>query len=232
MIRNTPPRFRNLFALILGGALTCTPLLPPLYALATDGNPSAVKSKELIEVTLPDGTKQQGFIENGQFIALPGTTPQTAQEKPLEASKLIIQTYPIELSDPKLEKTLNRQYSAYRVVVENQGPNVVDIINGDILNGVSGQEAFLSSKRDVTGNAAGWWLATGLLGAGISASKNKARNQATQAATMGYDKRLPVGPLPVGAQSELRTFVPIGANPQVRVVFKDQATGELLYANK
>jgi hypothetical protein len=188
--------------------------------------------KKVIEVTMPDGTKQAGFIQDGQFIRLDGGKTTEVTEKNEEESELLINTYKVELTNPKLEKTLNRYYSAYRVVVENRGPNDVDVLNGDIVNGVDSQTAFETAKRNTGGRAIGWWLFTGAIGGGISAARNSSRNKATRSASMGYDKKLPSGPLPTGGQMEINTFVPIGATPQVKVVYRDSKSDKLLYAVK
>lgn len=219
-------------------ALVLFSLLLPIscsFAQAPVAKESESKTPEVIEVTLPDGTKQKGFVLNGQFVRMDQASdpqvPATPETAVTQESKLLINTYLMELSNPKLEKTLNRQYDAYRVVIENRSKEVLEVINGDITNGINGHEAYESSKRNTTGRALGWWFFTGGIGGGISAIRNSSRNKASKANSMGFDNRFPSGPLPPGAQSEIQTFVPIGNTPRVNIVFKD-AKGEIKYANR
>lgn len=160
------------------------------------------------------------------------TTQVSPVNTPSSNSNVLIDYNTVRLDNPKLEKTLAEHYSAYTVVLTNQGPNIIELINGDIPNGVNGQTAYEVSKRNTTGRAIGWWLFTGGIGAGISAARNSSRNKATRQASAGFDDRLPLGPIGVGQSVEVNTFVPFGTKPQVKAVFKDVKTGEVLFANK
>ena len=147
-------------------------------------------------------------------------------------SEVMIDYTTIELTDKKLEKTLAANYSAYNVVVTNKGPHTIEMINGDVTNGVNGQQAFETSKRNTSGRALGWFIATGGIGAAVSAARNTAKNKAARSSSIGFDNKIPLGPLPVGASADVDTFVPIGTKPQVKVIFKDSATGEILFSGK
>ena len=192
-----------------------------------------VRKADVIEITMPDGTKQQGIVLDGKFVPLvkPGDQkpasgqPQIPEQKPSHSQLHV--TYIVQAIHSEL---VSKKYLGYQVIVENLGPNPVKIINAAIVNGNNGQMAYQLTKDDTNGVKSPWnW---GWAGAGFNASRSIRLNQAAEAELTVYQNDLVTGLLPVGEKTQTLTLIPVGAKPEVRLTFQDEKTGELLYSSQ
>lgn len=168
--------------------------------------------------------------ETDAMVVENATPPATTETKPV-LSNLVFSVNKIALGSD-LDRTISKMYEAYEVSIENAGPNTVDIITAEVTNGANGQDAFQNTKRNTAGRAFGYWLFTGGIGAAISASRNSSSNSAARQVSRGYDNAFSSEIMPPGSKITLKTFVPLGNTPRIRVTYKDKTSSEILYATK
>jgi hypothetical protein len=196
---------------------------------------------QVIEIKMPDGSSQKGFIKDGEFITInPGVSPLKGN---INASPPQIDiTY---ISVP-LNSRLKKSYTGYTVNVANASKTPVEIMNGDVINGVNGQGAALGAQKSsaaAIGTTLGTGLVTGIFTFGISTAAsliaspfiygaNSHKNNRAIAEGSQYGNQVTYGVLNPGDSLKINTLVPVSQKPQVKLSFKNIETGEIFTISK
>lgn len=139
-----------------------------------------------------------------------------------------------------LNSKLRKSYTGYQYTITNNSKRKYTILNAQIIKGCAGDVAYSSVEKS-SGEVAGtvWAIAgpVGLvtLGLGwvvgilatpiacccVNCSDKKARIESTS-----YSNNIPLGYLTSNESIEVRTLVPIGATPQLKLTIQDISTKE------
>ncbi len=216
-------------------------LLPPK---ATEVPPLAV-----IEIKMPNGTTQKGLIRDGVFIPIqdPSKPDEPAAAVPVQGSvKVTAPQVDITQSTVELHSRLRKTYTGYAFVISNNSQVPIELLHGEVINGVNGQGAALGAQKSsaaAIGTTIGTGVVTGFLTLGISTAAslvaspiiygaNKHKNTKTIGEGVGFSNQVPIGALNPGDNAKFSTLVPISQKPQLKVTFKEISSNEIFSVSK
>jgi hypothetical protein len=110
---------------------------------------------------------------------------------------------------PVNSKYLSKQYSGYKITLTSRYPNALNILGGQIIDGISGQQGYMNVEIDCSVDTC--WLP--LL---VYKENKKAKIESYK-----YSNQIPAGFLNSGDSFDIFTLVPIGSNPQIKMNFVD-----------
>jgi hypothetical protein len=110
---------------------------------------------------------------------------------------------------PINSKYLSKQYSGYKITLTSRYPNSLNILGGQIIDGVSGQQAYLNVEVDCSVDTC--WFP-------MIASKE---NKKAKIESYKYSNQVPAGFLNSGDSFDLYTLAPVGSAPQMKMNFVD-----------
>lgn len=219
----------------LAAVMAGTFLLMPVMAVYAES-----AAPEVIEITMPNGKKQKGFIQNGSFVMLADpqaeVAPQNSEtltgktsvvvETPVavldetEAAKLML----VETQLLPLDSKLKKRYAAYKITVTSNYPNPVSVVSGDVPNAIDGPMAYQLVKGSTSKSLFGALLGVAgvVLITAPSAGVIHHRNKKAENEAVLYPGQVPmVEHLNKGESFEFMALVPLGQKPQVRIAFRD-----------
>lgn len=145
----------------------------------------------------------------------------------------------IKIEPTILNSKLKKEFSGFEYTITNNLKNKINIVNAQILNGQDGNIAYKSVEGD--GAIGVTWAIAGPVGlftlgigwiAGIIATpivwivQNKSNNKAKTECT-AYTNIVPVGYVGSGESITVKTLVPIGSKPQLKLNILDEKTKEM-----
>jgi hypothetical protein len=132
-----------------------------------------------------------------------------------------------------LTSRLKKEYSGYEYVITNNLKQPINIVNAQIVNGQDGNMGYQKTEAEgamgVTWAIAGpvglftlgiGW-AVGLLATPIVWVVQNNKNKKNRAEGMAYTNIVPVGVLNSAESVSVKTLVPIGAQPQLKMTIMD-----------
>lgn len=140
-----------------------------------------------------------------------------------------------------LHSRLAKTYSAYTYTISNNSDSAVELMHGEIVNGVSGQGAALGAEKSsaaavgsvLVGGAAlifvtfGISFLAGLFAAPVIYATNNHANKKTISEGLGYPNQCPTGVISHGETLAFNALAPIGQAPQLKLSFRNTDTNEL-----
>lgn len=175
-----------------------------------------------IEAQAPDeaGVIEPGLSPDDEATAVPAI--QNTEEVPAtdfgELAVVTVSLQPVPVEAGLFEK----KYQAYQVILQNTGPNPVQLLEAEMLNGLDGDEAYEQSKKGLIGPTS----FLGVTGFVTTAIRRKWRNNKARDEAGEYDRQLPPATLPVNQVLTFKTLVPKSETPKAVVTYQDTVTGE------
>jgi len=120
----------------------------------------------------------------------------------------------VKTAIPINSKYLNKQYSGYKITITSRYPGTLNILGGQIIDGISGQQAYINTEVDCSVDACWFPLVV-----------NK-ENKKSKTESYKYSSQTPTGFLNSGDSTEIYTLAPIGSSPQVKMNFIDVNNNE------
>ena len=132
-----------------------------------------------------------------------------------------------------LTSRLKKDFAGYEYTITNNFNEKINIVNAQILNGQDGNTAYMKSEGEgaigVTWAIAGpvglftlgiGW-AVGLLATPIVWVVQNNKNKKTRTESMAYTNLVPIGVLNPAESIQVKTLVPIGSQPQLKITVMD-----------
>ena len=142
-----------------------------------------------------------------------------------------------------LTSRLKKDFAGYEYTITNNFNEKINVVNAQILNGQDGNTAYMKSEGEgaiaVTWAIAGpvglftlgiGW-AVGLLATPIVWVVQNNKNKKTRTESMAYTNLVPIGVLNPAESIQVKTLVPIGSQPQLKITIMDSRK-ELHVINK
>jgi len=140
-----------------------------------------------------------------------------------------------------LNSKLKKEYSGYEYSITNNYKNKINIVNARIINGNDGNTAYQTAHNN-SGSAMGttWAIAgpAGLFTLGLGwivgliatpivwvVSKNNDKDMRTE--SIPYTNTVPIGYIASGDTITVKSLVPLGSKPQLKLTIMDEKTKEL-----
>lgn len=152
----------------------------------------------------------------------------------IEESKLDLQLTPVILNS-----RLKKDFAGYKYVITNNSPKSINILNAQIINGEDGSTAYIKSEAEggigVTWAIAGpvglvtlglGWV-VGIIATPIVWAVQNSKNKKTRRESIAYTNMVPLGILNSTESLVIKTLVPIGAKPQLKLTIMDDKTKDL-----
>ncbi len=189
----------------------------------------AIKTAELTEPA-------EGRVEKPAELPVAPAKTMPAAELPIEALiEITKNTIP-------LNSRLRKTYSGYALKVMNKSQVPLDVMGGEVMNGINGQSAYLATEK-TSAAAIGATLGTGLvLGivsfgitflvallaspfiyAGTHVGNNRAKSEGT-----GFTNQVSLGQVNPGDSFTVTTLMPVGQSPQLKLMLRNQHTGQFI----
>lgn len=183
--------------------------------------------------TTPSG--MQGQIQQTQQAQQP---QQSQASQPVQASLTADSYVQVSQVPIPVEGRLKKKFQGLKITLKNRQGNYIEVIRGDIVNGVDGQTAYQQTDNS---QARGFWssLATAPLnyvpygGYGSSAVSTAANyggsvsDQNTSNSAYNKVKSFPNGVLSPNDEISIYTLVPVNERPQVKIIFRDLKSNEM-----
>lgn len=140
-----------------------------------------------------------------------------------------------------LNSDLKKKYSAYEYTIVNNSPVQINVVNAQIVNGVDGNVAYNVAEQSV-GSAVGvtWAIAgpiglftlglgwiVGLIATPIVWVVYKNKDDKTRTESIAYTNMVPLGYISSGENVTVKTLVPVGSRPQLKLTIQDEKTKQL-----
>jgi hypothetical protein len=175
----------------------------------------------------------QGQIQQTQSLPSQPVASSLSPESYLEVTQTVV----------PLEGRLTKRFQGLKITLKNRQGNYVEIVRGEVMNGVDGQTAYQMTDNS---RARGFWtsLATAPLGyvpyagygsGAISTAVNAGGSVSDQnTANSSYNKvkHFPNGVLSPNDEISIYTLVPLNERPQVKIIFRDLKTNEMFTLNR
>lgn len=146
-------------------------------------------------------------------------TPALAMPSP----EAVVPRVAMAISPVKLEaRFLAKKFDGYQLEITNGGPHDVILLKGSVVNGVSGGEAYEQSKKKLVGVTS----FLGVSGFVTTAARRKIRNNKAKSESEGFGNNWEQLPVAAGQMLSLKTLVPKGKQPLVKLIFQSKETGE------
>ena len=139
----------------------------------------------------------------------------------------------VQKTQVPLTSRLKKEYSGYEYTITNNMNQPINIVNAQIVNGQDGNMGYQKTEAEgamgVTWAIAGpvglftlgiGW-AVGLLATPIVWVVQNNKNKKNRAEGMAYTNIVPVGVLNASESVSVKTLVPIGAQPQLKLTIMD-----------
>ncbi len=145
-----------------------------------------------------------------------------------------------------LHSRLNKVYSGYQYTITNKNPFEIDILSGQITDGITGQMGYLNVEKSsaaAIGATIGGGFVLGFVSLGITflvalvstpfiyagnhAANKKARNE-----SLAYPNQVEIGILNSGESINVNTLVPIGQMSKLKLTFREFKTKEIYSLTK
>lgn len=140
-----------------------------------------------------------------------------------------------------LNSKLKKRYSGYEYIIKNNDKYKINVLNAQILNGNDGNIAFNTVEQGSGGAIGTVWAICGPTGlftfglgwlAGVVATPIAwlvANNSDKRAniESVSYTNIVPIGYIGSGEIIHVKTLVPIGSVPQIKISILDEKTKEL-----
>lgn len=139
----------------------------------------------------------------------------------------------IQLSSVPLNSRLKKDFSGYQYTITNNLNEKINILSAQIINGHDGNSAYMKSEAE--GGIGTTWAIAGPVGlftlgigwvAGLVATPivwavQNSKNKKTRAESLSYTNIVPMGYLNSTESVTIRTLVPIGSKPQIKLNVMD-----------
>lgn len=137
-----------------------------------------------------------------------------------------------------LNSNLSKSYSGYEYTLTNNSKEKINVVNAQVVNGVDGNLGYTKSGN-TTGSAIGiTWAILGPVGlftlgigwlVGIVATPivwivHKNKDDKTRTESVTYTNMVPLGYINSGESVTVKTLVPIGSKPQLKMTVSDDKT--------
>lgn len=140
----------------------------------------------------------------------------------------------VQTTQVPLNSRLKKDFAGYEYVITNNLKNPINIVNANIKNGQDGNLAYQTSEAEgaigitwaVCGPVGlftlgiGW--AVGLVATPIVWVVQNKKNKKIRTEGLAYTNNVPLGVLNVGESVSVKTLVPIGAQPQLKLTIMDE----------
>lgn len=133
-----------------------------------------------------------------------------------------------------LTSRLKKDFAGYEYTITNNFNEEINIVNAQVLNGQDGNTAYMKSEGEgaigITWAIAGpvglftfgiGW-AVGLLATPIVWVVQNNKNKKTRTESMAYTNLVPIGVLNSAESVQVKTLVPIGSQPQLKLTIMDK----------
>ena len=145
-----------------------------------------------------------------------------------------------------LNSRLKKEYAGYSYTITSQYPGQLDLLVGNVPNGINGQVAYMSVEKSsaaAIGSTIGGGFVLGFVTLGISFlaaliatpfiyfSNNSANNKA-KIEGLRFSNQIPTGSLNTGDTLSFTTLIPISQIPALKLQFREVQTSELYTINK
>lgn len=161
------------------------------------------------------------FVTTGisQAVAAePQKAPISAVEKK-ESVFDLTQYIDVTKTQNPLKSRLNKEYVGYTFVVNSSYNKTLNLLNGQIIDGINGQQAYLQVEKDPMAT----WFWFGLIGYYITSKKNKT----AKIESAGYTNEISAGIINPGDTIKFNSLIPIGQNSQIKLIFQDPVSQSL-----
>lgn len=132
-----------------------------------------------------------------------------------------------------LTSKLKKDFTGYEYIITNIFKEKINVVNAQILNGQDGNTAYMKSESE--GAIAVTWAIAGLVGlftlgigwaVGLLATPivwvvQNNKNKKTRTESMAYTNLVPIGVLNPAESIHVKTLVPIGSQPQLKITVMD-----------
>lgn len=139
----------------------------------------------------------------------------------------------IQMNQVPLNSKLKKDFSGYEYVITNNLKEPINIVSAQIKNGQDGNMAY--QKAEAEGAIGVTWAIAGPAGlftlgigwiAGIIATPivwvvQNNKNKKIRSESMAYTNIIPLGILNVNESSIVKTLIPIGSTPQIKLTIMD-----------
>lgn len=209
---------------------------------------SNAEDNKAIEVQMPDGTKLHGFLKEGVFIPIE-TEKKTEPDSATRSADVESTPKPeIEVSYTAipLKSRLKKKYAGYKVTITNHSEEQLELMNGEIVNGVNGQGAALGSQKSsaaAIGALLGTGLATGFFTLGITTLTSlvaspvvyagyKHANNKVNGEGAHYGNQVSLGVIAPGETITVPALIPISQKPELKLTLRQTKNNELFTVSK
>ena len=128
----------------------------------------------------------------------------------------------ISLSENEVNKKFAKKYKSYTADIINQSNDSLLIIKGNILNGVSSDEAYINTRKNTfIGAFLPWIIGVPM----ILNSKNY--NEKNYVECNNYSKFIPSDIINKNDYSTINFLVPKNQSPKIRIILKNMNTNEI-----
>ena len=133
-----------------------------------------------------------------------------------------------------LNSRLKKDFAGYEYIITNNFNEEINIVNAQIINGQDGNTAYMKSEGEgaigVTWAIAGpvglftlgiGWV-VGIIATPIVWIVQNNKNKKTRTESMAYSNIVPIGTLNTAESIQVKTLVPIGSQPQLKLTIMDK----------
>lgn len=192
-----------------------------------------IASLVLLSLTCP--AFADGLLPEKPAVVQPVAAPS------IPASVYVDRRIDVTKNSVPLHSRLAKTYSGYTYTIANNSDSTLELIHGEVTNGVNGQGAALGAEKSsaaAIGSVLGGGFVLGFVTLGISflasliaspviyAANNHGNKKAIQEG-MGFPGQVPTGVLSHGDTLNLNVLAPISQAPQLKLSFRNTATNEL-----
>ncbi len=180
------------------------------------------------------------------FADIQQVTTQSNQDPIVTTNINPIENIDVVRNQMPLHSRLSKVYTGYQYTVTNKNPFEIDILSGQITDGINGQMGYLNVEKSsaaAIGATIGGGFVLGIVSLGITflvaliatpfiyagnhAANKKARNE-----SLAYPNQVEIGMLNSGESININTLVPIGQNPKLKLTFREFKTKEIYSLTK
>ena len=196
------------------------------------------KAPQVMEIKMPDGTKQKGFVKDGVFVPIVDTAKAETQKIEAQVKQIVTSMdedtaaslISVETTLLPLDSKLKKRYSAYKITVTSNYPKSLRVVSGNVSNAIDGPLAYQIVKGSASKSLFGLlvpfaWIVVTPVSAGVIHNRNKK----AEGEAVLYPGQVPmIDHISKGENFQFSALVPLGQKPQVRVAFKDSDNFEFV----
>jgi len=150
----------------------------------------------------------------------------------------------INLTQLSLNSKLRKDYKGYQYTIQNTGNEDINLINAQIINGVDGSVAYSTSSNNhpvamvwaICGPVGLFTLGLGWFAGAIATpivwSVSNSNNSKARMESNSYPNIVNLGYLKKGDVITVKTLVPIGSQPQLKLTVQSPKEKDLVFITK